>query len=81
MAGEVHLHIDGSATAVPSGITVAAALALAQRPCRRALSGALRAPLCGMGVCGECRVRIDGIAHRLACMTRVAPGMVVQSDA
>ncbi|HVL45744.1 MAG TPA: 2Fe-2S iron-sulfur cluster-binding protein, partial [Acidovorax sp.] len=37
-------------------------------------------PLCGMGVCHECRVRIQG-RIRLACQTACAEGMVIDTDA
>jgi sarcosine oxidase subunit alpha len=39
-----------------------------------------RAPLCGMGVCFECRVQVDGVAHVRACMTPVSDGMQVVTD-
>jgi predicted molibdopterin-dependent oxidoreductase YjgC len=35
---------------------------------------------CGMGVCQECRVTIDGVADRRACMTEVREGMEVVID-
>lgn len=46
---------------------------------RRSVSGMLRGPLCGMGVCQECRVTIDGRAHQLACQTLCASGMQVST--
>jgi sarcosine oxidase subunit alpha len=39
-----------------------------------------RAPLCGMGVCFECRVCVDGHPHALACMTLARDGMRVNTD-
>jgi predicted molibdopterin-dependent oxidoreductase YjgC len=44
---------------------------------RRSVTGMLRGPVCGMGVCQECRVMIDGRAHQLACQTLCASGMQV----
>jgi sarcosine oxidase subunit alpha len=35
---------------------------------------------CGMGVCQECRVTVDGVADRRACMTAVRDGMEVVTD-
>jgi succinate dehydrogenase/fumarate reductase-like Fe-S protein len=32
-----------------------------------------------MGICFECRVTIDGRAHRLACQTEVRDGMEIRS--
>jgi aerobic-type carbon monoxide dehydrogenase small subunit (CoxS/CutS family) len=46
---------------------------------RHAVDGVPRAPLCGMGICYECRVTIDGVAHRRACLIPVAEGMNVRT--
>jgi predicted molibdopterin-dependent oxidoreductase YjgC len=72
--GEVRVH-------VPAGSSVAAALA--QHPpghTRLSVSGQWRAPLCGMGVCHECRVLIDG-RERLACQTVCNDGMHIATSA
>jgi succinate dehydrogenase/fumarate reductase-like Fe-S protein len=61
---------DGHPVPAAEGMTVAAALLHA---------GAGRA-FCGMGVCMECRVRIDGKPHRLACQTLCRPGMEVATQ-
>lgn len=37
-----------------------------------------RGVFCGMGVCGECTVRVDGQTRR-ACMMAAAPGLVVEA--
>ena len=83
--GRVRVQVDGVALEVACGATVAAAIEQAAGGVparyRRAVSGDARAALCGMGVCHECRVNIDGVAHRLACMTRCVPGMVISTDA
>jgi predicted molibdopterin-dependent oxidoreductase YjgC len=72
------LTINARSIEVPPGVTVAAAIAMAgSTVTRRSVSGATRAPLCGMGVCQECRVTIDGVPHRLACQTPCAEGMHV----
>jgi len=88
MADLITLTIDGRSTCVASGTTVAAAVAIAAAAAagragvtRRSVSGQLRAPLCGMGVCQECRVSIDGRAHTLSCQTLCLPGMDVQTGA
>jgi sarcosine oxidase subunit alpha len=44
------------------------------------VQGQARAPFCGMGICFECRVRIDGIAQQRACMAIVREGMQVATD-
>ena len=67
---------------VPAGVTVAAAIAMAGNIItRQSVSGAARAPLCGMGICQECRVTIDGRTHQLSCQTLCADGMHVVTGA
>ena len=74
--------IDGRAIDVAAGTLVAAAIELAWpgHGARVSPSGARRQPLCGMGVCGECRVTVDGRAHRLGCQTPCVPGMEIRTD-
>mgnify|MGYP000861768715 CR=1 FL=1 len=75
------LLINGQAHELPERCSVAAALAHAGLThSRRSLSGQPRAAFCGMGQCQECRVRIDGIAHRLACMTPAREGMTIETE-
>lgn len=73
------LILDGYALRVAEGTTVAAALALAGDGCSRtSVGGQRRAPLCGMGICQECRVTING-RRRLACQTLCQDDMQVQT--
>jgi len=76
----VRIQIDGEALDVPNGISVAAAIARLGRPFRRSVKGQVRAPFCGMGICFECRVRIDHVAQQRACMVTVREGMQVVTD-
>ena len=77
-APAVVLQINQRDITVAAGTSVAAALALAAMPLTRtSVSGEARAPLCGMGVCQECRVRVDGRV-RLACQTLCLDGMQVE---
>ena len=79
MTTTVNIHIDGHALAVPAGSSVAAALARAPGGCsRRSISGEPRAPFCGMGICHECRVTIDG-RRQLACQTVCRDGMRIDT--
>ena len=81
MSASVRVHVDGRPVEVVAGSSVAAALALAGVvAARRSVDGQPRAPLCGMGVCFECRVRIDGTGQQRACMTPVRDGMSVDTD-
>ena len=73
------LYLDGRPLSVAPGTTVAAALALGgDGSARTSVSGQRRAPLCGMGICQECRVAIDG-RRRLACQTVCGEGMRVET--
>lgn len=76
----VRLHVNGRPIRVPEGVSLAAVLAHAGVAARRSVRGEPRAPLCGMGVCFECRVRVDGQAHVRACITTVREGMEVETD-
>lgn len=81
-AAHLHLTIDGRSVAVEAGTTVAAALVIAGvSATRTSVSGQPRAALCGMGVCLECRVTIDGRAHALACQTLCRDGQMVCTTA
>lgn len=74
--------LDGRSVRVRQGTTVAAALMnLGNGTMRTSVSGDPRGPLCGMGVCFECRVVVDGLAQRLACQTLCVDGMEVRTDA
>ncbi|MRV73827.1 (2Fe-2S)-binding protein [Duganella sp. FT92W] len=75
--------VDGHAVAVPVGSTVVAAIAHAHATVltRKSVSGMPRGPVCGMGICQECRVTIDGRAHQLSCQTLCEPGMDVRTAA
>ncbi|HWT35132.1 MAG TPA: (2Fe-2S)-binding protein [Paraburkholderia sp.] len=82
LLSRIQLTIDGESVEVEPGATLAAALAIRDaRPSgmRTSVSGEPRAPLCGMGVCQECRVTVDGRAHVLACQTLCREGQRVQT--
>jgi D-hydroxyproline dehydrogenase subunit gamma len=82
MTDPVTLTVNGVAVTVEAGSMVSAAVALAGAPhFRRSVSGEPRAPLCGMGICFECRVTIDGRPHVRSCQLPAAPGMEVRTDA
>ena len=73
---------DGRPLRVPVGASVAAALLDAGvSRFRGSVSGESRGPLCGMGTCHECRVTIDGTAHRRSCLVAVAEGMRIETAA
>ena len=64
--------------AYPGETIAAALLAAGIRALRRtAKSGAPRGIFCGMGVCFDCLVVVDGRPHLRACLTEARPGMHV----
>ena len=76
----VTMSVDGREVRVPTGVSVAAALLSAGVSAfRMSVNGSERGPLCGMGVCYECRVSIDDVAHRRACLVMVADGLRVST--
>lgn len=77
----IEVHIDGQPRQIPPGITVAAALAFAASGLTRlSVKGEPRAPFCGMGMCQECRVQVNGL-RRLACQTLCTAGMTIHTSA
>jgi sarcosine oxidase subunit alpha len=77
-ADVVEITVNGRTIRAGIGVSVASALLNAGvAEFRTSPSGEPRTPVCGMGVCFECRVTIDGVAHQRACMIAIRPGMVV----
>src|SRR5437762_13389149 len=75
------LHVNGRPLVLEPGTTAAAALAIAKVPAARlSVAGQPRGPLCGMGICFECRATIDGEAHRLSCQAVCANGMAIDTE-
>jgi len=76
----VKLSVNGKPVEVPEGAMVSAAVAIAGAGFRRSVTGETRGPLCGMGICFECRVAVDGRAHVRSCQVPCRPGMEVRTD-
>ncbi len=79
-SSSVTLRVNGSTVVVPFGATVAVAVAVAGRACRTSVSGEPRGALCGMGICFECRVSINGQRHCRSCQILCEAGMEVKTD-
>jgi predicted molibdopterin-dependent oxidoreductase YjgC len=77
------LEVDGLPFEAPTGQSLAAALVhhglwiFRRNP----VTGEARGPYCGMGVCFECELEVDGRKGTRACLTEVADGMVVRTAA
>lgn len=80
----VMLTVNGRPVKAYSGETLFAVLCaegiMALRPTSKKSTEAGRGGFCGMGVCQECRVTVDGLPDRRACMTEVRTGMEVLTD-
>jgi thioredoxin reductase len=75
---EIAFTFDGRPIAARPGQSLAAALTEAGvRAFRDTVGGAERGVFCGMGVCQDCLLTVDGTPNRRACMTLVEAGMVV----
>ena len=78
----VTLALDGRAVTAYEGESVAAVLlAEGERATRYTRSGAPRGVYCGMGVCFDCLVAVDGVPNRRACVTWAREGMDVRRQA
>jgi aerobic-type carbon monoxide dehydrogenase small subunit (CoxS/CutS family) len=80
MREQVTLTVNGTSIAVPLDATVAVAIVLAGAACRKSVSGERRGPLCGMGICFECRAVVNGQSHCRSCQVVCQPGMEVKTD-
>ncbi|MFD0330979.1 (2Fe-2S)-binding protein [Streptacidiphilus monticola] len=78
----VPFRFDGRALTALPGQSVAAALwsagVVSWRRTRG--TGAPRGVLCGIGVCFDCLVTVDGRPNRRACLVPVEPGMDVRTQ-
>jgi D-hydroxyproline dehydrogenase subunit gamma len=71
----IELTVDGLPLTAPAGRSVAAVLLEAGRTALRdSPAGMPRGLYCGIGVCQECRVVVDGVVVR-SCVTTVSAGM------
>lgn len=77
----ITLKVNELPVSVPAGSMVAAAvLETGISAFRRSVTGEARGPLCGMGICFECRVTVNGVAHVRSCQTLCENGMDVRTD-
>jgi hypothetical protein len=80
MPEKITLRINGQFVAVPPGTSVAAAIMLSGvTPFRRSVTGEPRGPLCGMGICFECRATINGQPHTRTCQLLAQNAMEVRT--
>ena len=82
MTDEIRFRFDGREYRAEPGMSLAAALTAAGiRVFREGPNGAPRGLFCGMGVCQDCLLEVDGQPNRRACMTTLKPGMELRRQA
>jgi len=76
----VQILVGGEAVEAHEGESLAAALLASGRSATRwtARTGEPRGYFCGMGICHDCLVRVEGLGTVRACMTAVIDGLRVE---
>jgi hypothetical protein len=79
---ETNFQFDGAPVAFRPGQTIGAALVAAGRMSWRTtrVAGAPRGIFCGIGVCFDCLVSVDGEPNHRACLVRAQPGQTVTTQ-
>lgn len=76
----ITIHINEVKYEIAPVMSVAAAIAYTgDMNTRSSVTGTNRAPVCGMGICQECRVTINERTHQLACQTICFDGMRIKT--
>lgn len=77
----IRASFDGEPVECEDGASVAAALTASGRTAwRTTREGAPRGLFCGIGVCFDCIVEIDGESGQRACMIPLREGMEIRAD-
>ncbi len=75
----IELLVDGEVVTAYAGETIAGALTAAGRRVFRHTekTGSPRGVFCGIGICFDCLVTVEGVGRVRSCMVEVRPGMKV----
>jgi predicted molibdopterin-dependent oxidoreductase YjgC len=78
----ITITVDGAALEAREGESIAAALLASGHRATRwtARTGEPRGYFCGMGVCHDCLVVVDGLPNVRACMTPARVGQRIESQ-
>jgi predicted molibdopterin-dependent oxidoreductase YjgC len=81
MTEKISFTFNGEPITCESGQSIAAALIAADiRELRSTrFEGEPRSIFCGIGICFDCVVMINGVAHQRSCLTEAKPGMKIES--
>jgi sarcosine oxidase subunit alpha len=74
---EVKISINGRELSVAHQTSVAAAILEIGETFRSSVTGQPRSAFCGMGICYECRVTINGHPHARSCQILCQSGMKI----
>ena len=76
------MEVDGAPTLAHHGETVGSVMLAGGKRVLRSTrkEGSPRGLFCGIGVCYDCLVMVDGRANVRACMTRAMPDMKVRTQ-
>ena len=78
---DVTVRVNGESIALPAGSLITAAIARARlASIRRSVTGEPRGPLCGMGICFECRATVNGQKQVRTCQRLCEEGMEISTD-
>jgi len=82
MSNDISFFFNGEKFTGTQGQSIAAALiANEQRKLRRTRFGEEpRSIFCGIGICFDCIVTIDGVANQRACLIEISSDMNVESS-
>jgi sarcosine oxidase subunit alpha len=75
------IQFDGEHLSAVSGQTIAEVLLANQKLIFRKTPKSIpRGPFCGMGVCYECRMKVDGVPNVRTCTAEATPGCRVETQ-
>ncbi len=78
---KISITVNGKTVEVDEGTSVAAAVYMSGvQSFRQSVTGEHRGPICGMGICYECRCTINGQPHQRGCQHVCQPGMEVETE-
>ncbi len=72
--------LDGVPVGAREGQTIAGALIATGRASWRSADGAERGVFCGIGVCHDCLVTVNGAAGVRACLRTAVEGDIVEAE-
>jgi hypothetical protein len=76
----IEVFVNGEPVRMRKGAMVVNALLNAGVACRLSIDGEPRTALCGMGICFECRAKVNGVSHQRTCQIECREGMTVETE-